>query len=196
MKKYLLSTLAVAGILACSTIASASEVLPGPYVVGEAGWAIGMDNMDDAGIFGLGMGYHVNDFMRADVTVGYRPFGKVKFRGEESKKSDIWSLPVMANIYAKYPIHRMFDIYGMGGIGMAWNKTDSITNAKGKTKSNFAWTVGAGIDYYINDCWSLDLGYRYTDLGTARVKGNDQFVGQSKEDVRSNDIKLSARYYF
>ena len=89
-----------------------------------------------------------------------------------------------------------FDVYGMAGIGMAWNKTDSIRNAKGKTKTNFAWTVGAGVDYFINQCWSLDLGYRFTDLGQARVKGNGQYDGKDKQDIRSNDIKLTARYYF
>lgn len=195
MKKYLLSTLAVAGILACTTVASA-EPVQGPYVVGEAGWAIGMKDNDDAGTFALGAGYHVNDFMRADMTVGYRPWGKVHFKGSGKSKSDIWSLPVMANLYAKYPIHRMFDIYGMGGVGISWTHTDGITNAKGKTKTNFAWTVGAGIDYYINSCWSLDLGYRYTDLGDARVRGNALYDGHRKRAVRSNDIKLSARYYF
>ena len=89
-----------------------------------------------------------------------------------------------------------FDIYAMGGLGMAWNKTDSISNASGRTKTNFAWTAGVGVDYFINDCWSLDLGYRYTDLGTARVKGNNTFDGHTKRNVKSNDIKLSARYYF
>lgn len=195
MKKYLLSTLAVVGMMTLATGAWA-EPVRGPYIVGEAGMAFGLKSNKDAGIFALGAGYHLNDFMRADMTVGYRPWGKVNFKGANSKKADMWSLPVMANIYAKYPIHQKFDIYAMGGIGMAWNKTDSITNAKGRTRGNFAWTVGAGIDYFLNDCWSLDLGYRFTDLGNARVKGDTSYTGHEKRDIRSNDVKLSARYYF
>ena len=196
MKKYLLASLAIAGILACSTGVRAAEPVRGPYLVGEAGFAMGMKDYDNAGIFGLGAGYHVNDYMRADMTVGYRPWGKVDFKGHGEKKADMWSMPVMANVYAKYPIMNMFDVYGMAGIGMSFNKTDSIRNAKGRSRSNLAWTAGAGIDYFINRCWSLDLGYRFTDLGTARVKGNDAYDGRRKRDIRSNDIKLSARYYF
>jgi len=196
MKKYLLSTLAVAGILICAASASAEETTNHAYVLAEAGMGMGMKDYDNSGIFGLGAGYHLNDFMRADMTVGYRPWGKVKFKGTGEKKADMWSMPVMANVYAKYPIMSKFDIYGMAGIGMAWNKTDSIRNAKGKTKTNLAWTVGAGVDYFINQCWSLDLGYRFTDLGEARVKGNDRYDGKDKRDIRSNDIKLTARYYF
>ena len=84
----------------------------------------------------------------------------------------------------------------MGGLGMAWNKTDSIRGAKGATKSNFAWTAGVGIDYFVNDCLSFDLGYRYVDLGQARVKTRTGYDVKSKSDMRSNDVKLSARYYF
>jgi len=196
MKKYLLASLAVAGILAFSGVASAAESNHGPYVVGEAGMAMGMKDYDNAGIFALGAGYHVNNYMRADMTVGYRPWGKVNFKGSEDKKADMWSMPVLANAYVSYPIMNMFDVYGMAGIGMSFNKTSSITNAKGRSRSNLAWTAGAGIDYAINRCWSLDLGYRFTDLGQARVKGNADYDGRRKRDIRSNDIKLSARYYF
>ena len=106
------------------------------------------------------------------------------------------SLPVMMNFYAKYRLGHSFDLYGMAGLGMSWNKTKNTSNAHGRTRANFAWTAGAGIDYYINECWSLDLGYRYTDLGNSCVKGNDSFTGRHKQDVRSSDVKLSARYYF
>ena len=69
-------------------------------------------------------------------------------------------------------------------------------DAKGATKSNFAWTVGAGIEHMFTDCMSLDLGYRYVDLGQARVKSKEGYTGRSKEDMRSHDIKLTARFYF
>lgn len=196
MKKYLLSTLAVVGLMACATTVSAAEPIQGPYVVGEAGYSIGTSSNDDAAILGLGTGYHINEFLRTDMTVSYRGWGKVNFREEGAKKADVWSIPVLFNMYASYPIHHMFDVYAMGGIGISWNKTDSIENAKGRTKTNFAWQVGAGVDYDINECWSLDLGYRFSDLGQARVKGNESFTGRGKQDMRSHDIKLSARYYF
>ena len=196
MKKYLLSTLAVAGILACSTVVSAETARNGAYIVGEAGMGIGVSNNDDSGLFGLGAGYHLNDYMRADLTVGYRPWGKVHFKGTEDSKSDMWSVPVMANAYVSYPVTRSMEIYGTGGLGMSYNKTDHITNARGKSRMSFAWNIGAGISYDINHCWALDFGYRFTDLGSARVRAEAGYDGKTKQDVRSNDIKLSARYYF
>ena len=199
MKKYLLSTLAIAGVLACTTTAFAmdqDQAHYGPYVVGEAGWAIGTSGNDDAGAFALGAGYHINDYMRADMTVGLRPWGKVDFKGTDDSKADLWSIPVLANMYMSYPIYRSIEVYGMGGLGMAWNKTDSIANASGKKKMDFAWTAGAGVSYAITPCWALDLGYRYTDLGEAKVSGNELYDGKTKRSVKYNDIKLSARYYF
>ena len=197
MKKYLLSTLAAAGILACTTAVSADMINPHRmYAVGEAGMGIGLSENGNSGLFGIGAGYHMNDYMRMDMTVGYRPWGKVNFKGSDSSEADMWSVPVMANAYMSYPIARAVEVYGMGGLGMSYNKTDGITNAKGKSRVNFAWTVGAGVSYALNQCWTLDLGYRFTDLGAARVNAQTGYDGKTKQDVRSNDIKLSARYYF
>ena len=195
MKKYLLSGLAIAGLMMFSATAQALDFSK-PCIVGEAGYSFGMKNTGDAGILGIGAGYHINEYLRGDITVGYRGWGDVNMKAEPSRKTDVWSLPVLANMYVTYPIHRNWSVYGMGGLGMAWNKTDSNSGAKGARKSNFAWTAGVGIDYFVNDCLSFDLGYRYTDLGEARVKYRDGYVGQTSEDIRSNDVKLSARYYF
>lgn len=195
MKKYLLSSLAIAGFMMVSAGAQAIDFSK-PYIVGEAGYSFGIKNTGDAGLLGIGTGYHFNEFARGDITVGYRGWGDVNMRGEPKRKTDVWSLPVLANLYLTYPVYDNISVYGMGGLGMAWNKTDSMPDAKGATKSNFAWTAGVGLDYYVNTCLSFDLGYRYTDLGQARVKVRNGYIGQGKSDMRSNDVKLSARYYF
>lgn len=196
MKKYLLSGLAIAGLMMAAAHAQAMDFSK-PYVLGEAGYSFGTSDTGDAGILGVGVGYHLNQYLRTDLTVGYRGWSDVDMKTTSGKKkADLWSVPVLANIYATMPINQMFSVYGMGGIGMAWNKTDSLPDAKGATKTNFAWTAGVGIDYMVNECMSLDLGYRYTDLGQARVKARDGYTGKSKQDVRSNDVKLTARYYF
>lgn len=196
MKKYLLSGLAIAGLMMAATNANALDFSK-PYFLGEAGYSFGIKDAGDAGILGIGAGYHVNEFLRTDLTVGYRGWSDVNMKTTEGKrKTDMWSLPVLANLYATMPLNNVFSVYGMGGLGMAWNKTDSLPDAKGATKSNFAWTAGVGFDYMVNNCLSLDLGYRYTDLGQARVKVRDGYTGKSKQDIRSNDVKLTARYYF
>ncbi len=195
MKKYLLSGLAAVGLIMAAGSASAYDFAK-PYVLGEAGYSFGLSETGDAGIVGIGAGYHINEWVRSDLTIGYRGWGHVNMKADTQSKTDVWSVPVLANFYLTVPVNQQFSIYGMGGLGMAWNKTDNMRDAKGATKSNFAWTAGAGIEYALSPCMSLDLGYRYTDLGQARVKTRDGYTGKSKQDMRANDVKLTARYYF
>jgi len=120
--------------------------------------------------------------------------GKVKMG---DVKTDIWSIPALMNVYATMPIAHGFSVYGMGGLGMAMNRTDKKDDLlKAKTKFDFAWNVGAGVEYQWCPNWALDLGYRFTDLGQARAKEKDGYTGKTKADLRSHDILLSMRYYF
>lgn len=198
MKKYLLSTLAVAGLMVAATNASASwSGFEAPtYAVVEAGYSMGQKDNDDSALLGLGMGYQFDKYMRADIIADYRGWGEVKFKGDKHHKTDVWSIPVLANAYVTYPFADGIGIYGMGGIGMAFTKTDKTHETKGKMKTNFAWNVGAGVEYKLTPCLVMDLGYRYSDLGQARIKYRDGFSGKSKADMRSHDIKLGLRYYF
>lgn len=195
MKKYLLSGLAVAGLMMAASSASAYD-MGTPYVLGEAGYSFGTGDTGDAGLVGIGAGYKMDQYIKTDLTIGYRGWGDVDMKADGQTKTDVWSLPVLANLYLSYPVYNQVSVYGMGGIGMAWNKTDDLRGAKGATKANFAWTTGLGVEYMVNKCMSLDLGYRYTDLGKANVKAREGYTGKSSQDMRSNDVKLTARYYF
>ncbi len=196
MKKYLLSGLAIAGLMMAATSAHAIDFSK-PYVLAEGGYSFGMKDNGDAGILGIGTGYHVNEFFRTDLTVDYRGWGDIDMKTTVGKKkTDMWSVPVLANLYGTVPLNNRLSVYGMGGLGIAWNVTDDMPDGKGATKTSFAWTAGVGLDYMVNNCLSFDLGYRYSDLGEARIKARDGYTGKTKQDVRSNDVKLTARYYF
>ena len=200
MKKYLLSTLAVAGLFGTITTAKAADDglmtmnMSQGYAVMQAGMGFGRKDYKEAAVFALGGGYHLNRYLKSDLTVGMRAWGKVK---KEGHKSDVWSVPALMNIYASMPYGHV-EPYVMGGLGAAWNKSDSTRLTKGDDKLSFAWTLGAGIGYRLSRCWSLDLGYRYVDLGEARskFKADSGRVGRIKKDVTSHDSLLSARYYF
>ena len=198
MKKYLLSTFAVLTALTVGTAANAG-VNPADhmYVRADAGWAIGMKNTEDAALFDIGVGARLNDYLRADITGEFRPWGKTKFKKTaDNAKPDMWAMDAMANIYASYPVGRAFSLYATGGVGYAYTKTDSWRGVyKGKGKSNFAWNAGAGVEYALTDCLTLDFGYRYTDLGNARLEDRQTGV-KLKEDVHYSDIKVGVQYYF
>lgn len=194
MKKLLLSSLAVMGLLGTTLSAQAEENYmdtSNAYAVMQAGFGFGHKDYKEAGVFALGGGYHMNEYLRADMTVGMRAWGEVK---HDDTKVDTWSVPALANMYVTMPWHNM-GIYAMGGLGASYNKTDSSSLTKGDSKVSFAWTAGAGVDYRLNKCWSMDLGYRYIDLGEGRSKLKEDGV-HVKKDIRSHDILLSARYYF
>lgn len=197
MKKYLLSTLAAASLFTVATTAKAEDDgwmamnMSDGYAVMQAGMGLGYQSYKESGVFALGAGYHLNRFLKSDLTVGMRAWGKIKKSGYNA---DIWTVPALMNVYASMP-YKQFEPYVMGGLGMAWNKADNTSVTKGDTKMSFAWTVGAGIGYRLSKCWGLDLGYRFADLGEARAKFKDG-TGRLKRDVKSHDILLSARYYF
>ncbi|MBO7483643.1 MAG: porin family protein [Alphaproteobacteria bacterium] len=196
MKKVLLSTLAAVTLLTAG-VASAGNDIYSPshmYTVGQLGFGMGDSDYKEHAIANVGIGYHMNDYMRSDLTIGWRGLGKVKVG---DVKTDSWSVPALMNVYATMPITHGFSVYGMGGLGMSLNRTDKKSDLfKAKTKFSFAWNVGAGVDYKLCENWSLDLGYRFTDLGQARVKDVDGYTGKTKADLRSHDVLLSARYYF
>ncbi len=195
MKKLLMTT---AAVLCAGTISAATHndmnmnMSENNYARFDAGWAIGRGSIDDAGVFALGMGHQFTDYMKAELLAEYRPFSKFKKGGADN---DFYSLDAMANVYLMYPVMERVHIYGMGGIGYAYNKVDGHENFKGDGRSDFAWNIGAGMTYDINDCWAMDVGYRYVDLGQARAK--DRTTGASiSEDVQYNDIRLSLIYQF
>ena len=198
MKKYLLSTFAVLTALTVGTAANAQMMptMSHAYSRIDAGWAIGTGSTEEAAVFDIGIGGRLNQYFDADITAEYRPWGKEKFSSASgSEKTDMYSLGAMVNVYTAYPVWDRLSIYATGGIGYAYNKTDDGAFVDGKGKSNFAWKLGAGMEYALTECVSLDLGYRYSDLGKARV--HDKISGSTvSEKVRYNDIKLGMKYFF
>ena len=55
--------------------------------------------------------------------------------------------------------------------------------------NNFAWQVGAGVGYALNDNVSLDAGYRYVDYGDFTEDG-------TKLETSAHELYVGARYAF
>jgi len=75
-----------------------------------------------------------------------------------------------------------YSLYAKGGIGNAWNNVgysdadlnsipcaNQFLNLNTVTRSSFAWEVGAGLLYEINNHFAFSLEYLYADLGTAKT---------------------------
>ncbi|MCQ2734929.1 MAG: porin family protein [Alphaproteobacteria bacterium] len=102
----------------------------------------------------------------------------------------------MANAYFDYLTCTPWTPYVGAGLGVSYLKADFGEIAK--STYNLAWQVMGGITYDINSHWTLDLGYRYADLGRVRkaVSYGDDFREVAKVDARDHEIMFGARYEF
>jgi len=179
-----------------------------------------------AGIFGLGVGYRVNNWFRADVTGEYR--GNSQFFGTDAitypggvgtdtyhaTKSE-WV--VLANAYVDLGTWWCMTPFIGAGVGGARvsiaNFTDQgITNIGGVTgaglafgdnvaKWNFAWALHAGVAYKVTPNFTVELAYRYLDMGNGLTGDLHAFDGTNAivnpttfKSITSHDLKLGVRW--
>jgi opacity protein-like surface antigen len=186
------------------------------------------NNFNSAGIFGLGVGYKFNNWFRADVTGEYR--GNSQFFGTDhitfaggvgtdtynATKSE-WV--VMANAYvdlgtwwcitpfigagvggARVAINGFTDqgIALNGGVGPA---LPGLAYGDNFAKWNFAWAVHAGLAYKVTPNFTVELAYRYLDMGDGMTGDLRAFDGTNTiynpttfKNITSHDLKLGVRW--
>jgi opacity protein-like surface antigen len=176
-------------------------------------------------LFGMGVGVETNHWLRLDVTGEYR--GKQLFVAQDSYNNggacpgigcgtneftaDLESWLGLVNAYVDLGTWRGITPYVGGGIGvgaitvMGFKDVNVPQNSvfygdKDKTTTNFAWALYAGLSYDVTPQFTLDLGYRYTDLGSVKTGtasnylGTDTYEGLEIRDIVSHDLLFSARY--
>lgn len=120
-------------------------------------------------------------------------------------KNTLRSNVVFLNMYYDIETCSDFIPYIGGGIGYARlrNKAYLVNDGWGGTdkEENFAWNIGAGLGYAVNENITLDLGYRYTDYGTIRNASKTEVspisvIQSAKYDVTSHEVSLGLRYNF
>jgi opacity protein-like surface antigen len=179
-----------------------------------------------AGIFGLGVGYKFNNWFRADVTGEYR--GNSQFFGTDAitfpggfgtntyhaTKSE-WV--VLANAYVDLGTWWCITPFIGAGVGGARvsiaNFTDQgITNNGGGalpglafgdnvSKWNLAWALHAGVAYKVTPNFTVELAYRYLDMGNGLTGDLRTFDGTNAmvnpttfKNITSHDLKLGVRW--
>ena len=181
---------------------------------------------NSAGIFGLGVGYQFNHWFRADAIGEFR--GNSQFFGTDritypggvgtdtyhATKSE-WLF--LANAYADLGTWWCVTPFVGVGIGTARvsiaNFTDqSIANNGGGalpglafgdnvSKWNFAWALHAGLAYKVTPNFTVELAYRYLDLGDGLTGDLKTFDGTNNifnpttfKGITSHDLKLGVRW--
>jgi len=197
--------------------------------VWPASWTIVQQDIQDSAIFGMGIGYAWNNWLRFDVTGEYRTRAGFKSTGSFTEfcpggtcfdvmKGNISSAVFLANAYVDLGTWWCITPFIGAGIGTSYNhlssfRDDGLTTFNGLTagtqfaangdKANFAWAAHAGLAYHVNQNFTIELAYRYLDMGTA-VTGNTNFAFSSPNvlgthawtvnDLTSHDLRLGVRW--
>ena len=168
-------------------------------------------SFDSAGIFGVGAGYRVNSWFRADVIGQYRgnanfkavdrftgSAGGVAYSGTDNYGASKSEWLVMANAYVDLGTWWCITPFIGAGVGGARvsisNFTDngvnslpfsavSYASAPTGSKWNVAWAAHAGLAYNVNPNLVLELAYSYVDLGPGQTGVLTTFDGTTSNNV-------------
>ena len=173
-----------------------------------------------AGIFGLGAGYKFNNWFRADVTGEYRGnsnfFGTdhityVGGVGVDTYHATKQEWVVLGNAYVDLGTWWCVTPFIGAGVGGARvqiaNFTDTNTPTGGvafgdtTAKWNFAWAAHAGVAYKVTPNFTVELAYRYLDMGDGLTGDLRTFDGTNNinnpttfKNITSHDLKLGVRW--
>lgn len=182
-------------------------------------------NFEAGPLFGGGIGYEVNRWLRFDATAEYRgetgfhgldtwdDAGTPRFNDYTAKKSELLFL---ANAYVDVGEWYGITPYVGAGIGASRNSIHSLRDRGVDEFGNatlgyadtdaiweFAWALHAGLGYAVTDRMTLDFGYSYIHLGdgqsgdiVASDGTNDVNNPMVFKDLTSHDFKLGMRYAF
>ena len=173
--------------------------------------------------FGLAVGYDFKPThdvpLRVEFEYAYRgkkemfKFSENGYEPDPGLTADVFSRAEFGAqsffINSYFDIHNSSPVTPYIGVGLGLARVSAeahlhVRNVRGvdhedfelngsKTKTNFAWNIGAGAAWAINDFMSLDLGYRYADFG--KVNPGLTYAGATQgieAFIWSNDIKATA----
>ncbi len=191
--------------------------------------AISVDNQHKeftgAPFLDFGIGYRINHWFRVDVTGEYR--SKSEFNGADLYTVALGTFPdtytakksewlALVNGYIDLGTWHGITPFVGAGIGAANIQISAFTDsgvgtagfpsvAYGGTNDewNFAWALYAGLGFEITDALTLELAYRYLDMGDAASGDLIAYDGTNTidnpmefHDVTSHDVRLGFRYAF
>jgi opacity protein-like surface antigen len=185
--------------------------------------AIHDKNFEAGFLFGVGAGYKLNNWLRFDVTgeyrgeTGFHGFdtwndGAPRFNNYTAKKSE-WL--VLANAYID--LGTWWCVTPFIGAGVGWSQVTmhsfrdagidpafgapTMATANAASKSNLAWALHAGLAYEVTKSFTVELAYRYVNLGDGitgdiiAYDGTNNFNNPMHfKDITSHDVKFGMRW--
>jgi opacity protein-like surface antigen len=188
-------------------------------------------NFESGMLFGIGLGYEYNNWLRFDGTIEYR--GETGFHGFDTWTSGVAD-PRFNNYTAKksewlFLLNGYLDlgtwravtpfigagigasrvtIHSFRDAGINYTTPGDLTTAvptmafaNAASKWNFAWALYAGLAYDVTPNFTVELAYRYVDLGDGQSGDIVSFDGSNPNNnpmhfkgLTSHDLKLGVRW--
>lgn len=153
-------------------------------------------SFNPAATIGVGVGYQVNNWFRADVTGEYRtrsrysateqilrPDGTTAANGVNYFDAAKTEWVGLANAYLDLGTWGGLTPYVGAGIGFARVRIShfrdinltpgnpTVATAPAGARTNFAWALHTGFAYQFSDTMKMDVGYRYLNMGKGQTGG-------------------------
>jgi opacity protein-like surface antigen len=161
-------------------------------------------SLSASGLFDVGVGYQINNWLRFDVTGEYR--GGAHFQTLEQVgipstasqfgdfyRGDVSSFIGLVNGYVDIGTWYGVTPFVGAGVGFANNFLSGVTDQgfactgagcspsggylSDQSKLNFAWALMAGLDFNVTQNLKLELGYRFLDYGKLQSGSSHCFNG-------------------
>ena len=155
-------------------------------------WQIVQKDIQDTTIFGFGIGYEFNNWLRFDVTGEYRTKAMFKATGSytdscggggvcfDVNTGNYSAAVVMGNVYIDLGTWWCITPYIGAGVGGAFNHITGVQDngiiSNGTVGFGFApsdswtttlaWNVQAGLTYNVTSNFKVDFNYRFLSLGS------------------------------
>jgi opacity protein-like surface antigen len=189
---------------------SGSKIVPD----GERSFSTGTHN-DSAfgGSIAVGYDFEKQFALPVRAEIEYAGFSQVEAKRHLNVPGDSGTVTQTYNIHTLFA-NAYFDIdtstlvtpYVGAGLGTAfitskakYNPDDSAEprqRAGAKTKTNLAWNVGTGVGFDFTDNVTLDVGYRFVGLGSAKTKTfEDDWHGKT-DGLYQHQFSTGVRFTF
>lgn len=126
------------------------------------------------------------------------------FDGYNVSTKGLWNnSTLLLNLYYDIQTDTPFVPYIGAGAGLAFNYTEYTVKGNGpggyantsasENFTNFAWNVGAGVAYKVNENFAVDVGYRFMMLGYNEVSKDGRTISNQPYN---NEFMVGLRFTF
>ncbi|MER9213014.1 porin family protein [Mesorhizobium sp. M0663] len=172
------------------------------------------DEKEDPIFASIGFGYHFNDYLRADLNVGYLPGNKIDVGYNDgttvaSATLKNYAFSGILNGYVDLGTYVGITPYLGAGVGVVQSKrrlsasyftdnadpTDDFVRHDNKTQYSFAYTLNAGLAYQVSKNVSVDLGYQYFSAPDAEYVTAESLTSfPIRKGINNHQVKVGLRY--